>query len=517
MNDYSNALIYGKCRTERIVNIETDGPDVILWRELESGEVVEERMDATYWILTNQKVSSKQRELAGTQFYKYMAHFDDPNELQRVQNLMYQKRLDFYRIYDHKESQMVYNGITYYKGMKPQDVSILSFDIETTGIKHDKNSKIYIISNTFRRAGKVIKRLFALDDYDSESDMLLDWCEFVRSSNPSIICGHNIFNYDFWFIGQRSNSLGITLNLGRDGSPLRFNTKHSRFRKDGSQEYEYFKCFINGREIVDTFFLSMKYDIGRSFPSYGLKPIIKYLNMEKEGRTFVDAGKIRQYYENRVNDPEMWQKVKDYANDDSDDALKLYDLMCPSFFYMTQSISKSYQEINCGATGSQINNMMVRSYLQDGHSIAQADEVVPYEGALSLGIPGHYKHCVRWDIASLYPSIMRQYKIHSPEKDPKNHFLQMVEFFTLERLKNKQLAKETGQQYYKDLEGSQKVMINSKYGFLSAPGLNYNYPAGAAEITKKGRQILGNAVYWASGLSVEELYAKNESEETISE
>jgi DNA polymerase elongation subunit (family B) len=37
------------------------------------------------------------------------------------------------------------------------------------------------------------------------------------------------------------------------------------------------------------------------------------------------------------------------------------------------------------------------------------------------------------------------------------------------------------------------------YGFLGAPGLNYNYPKGAAEVTSRGREILKKAVLWATG------------------
>jgi DNA polymerase elongation subunit (family B) len=75
----------------------------------------------------------------------------------------------------------------------------------------------------------------------------------------------------------------------------------------------------------------------------------------------------------------------------------------------------------------------------------------------------------------------------------------MVDYFTIERLKNKKLAKETGDSYYDDLQNSQKIAINSAYGFLGAPGLNFNSPQHAAFITKTGREILEKSVLWATG------------------
>jgi DNA polymerase elongation subunit (family B) len=72
-----------------------------------------------------------------------------------------------------------------------------------------------------------------------------------------------------------------------------------------------------------------------------------------------------------------------------------------------------------------------------------------------------------------------------------------LEYFTKERLSNKKKAKDTGDRYYKDLEQAQKIIINSAYGFMGAKGLNYNYPKGAAEVTKYGREIITKAVNWA--------------------
>jgi DNA polymerase, archaea type len=500
---YSNKLIYGKNELTRIVNAEIDGSDLVIFRELEDFTVERSVIPATFWLITNSSISPKQTKLDGSQYYKYLAEFANIEEYENLRKTLYQKRIEYYSIWDKREANLVRQGLTYYKGMKPQDVSVLSVDIESDGLVQTKNSEIYLITNTFRCAGQIHKQTFSLEDYSNQAEMLEAWCEFVREADPSLVVGHNVYGYDFGYLAHVAKLCGVTLNLGRDGSELRFNEKPSKFRKDGSQDYEYHKAYIYGREIVDTMFLSIKYDVARNFPSYGLKPIVNYLGMEKEGRTFVDAGKIKQYYNERLTNPEMWAKVKQYAEEDSDDALKLFDLMAPSFFYMTQSISKSFQEINTGATGSQINNMMVRAYLQDNHSIAKSTEAVHFEGAISFGVPKIYKNCFKVDVSSLYPSIMRQFEVYDKYKDPKRYFLELVETFTLERLKNKKLAKDTKLQSYTDLEQSQKVFINSAYGFLGATGLNYNSPPNAALVTRKGREILEKSVVFATGYDVD--------------
>jgi DNA polymerase I len=207
---------------------------------------------------------------------------------------------------------------------------------------------------------------------------------------------------------------------------------------------------------------------------------------------------MRARLDSTIRDPAEFQKIKDYCVHDSDDALALYDLMVPSYFYLTQSIPKSFSSIIATAPGSQINSFLVRSYLQEGHSLPKSTEQQEYVGAISIGNPGIYKYCFKVDVASLYPSIMLQYKVHDSAKDPDKNFLKMVEYFTTERLANKKRAKDTGDNYYKDLEQSQKIVINSAYGMLGAPGLLFNSPKNAAFVTRTGREILQNAINWAA-------------------
>lgn len=513
---YQNKLIFGKNSEENIVSVEATDDGLVLFREV-NGELLAEVIDNKFWLITNKRVSGKQTQLAGNQFYKYLATFDTEAEKNEAKKSCYKNRIDFYHINDPKEASLVYNGLTYFKGSNPKDISILSFDIETDGLAKHSGSEIYLITNTFRKNGKIIKKTFDLSEYTHELHpgnlnqeiMLMNWCAWVRECDPTLMIGHNIYGYDFGYIQHVANLHGVELKLGRDESTIRFNNYTSKFRKDGSQDYEYFNCHIFGREIVDTMFLALKYDaVPKKYESYGLKAIVKAEGLEKPGRSFVDASKIKQYYYNRDKDPETWAKVVQYAEEDADDPIKLFDLMAPSYFYFNQSVSKTFQQMINSATGSQINNMMVRAYLQDGHSIAKASPAEAYEGAISFGVPGAYSNVIKLDVASLYPSIMRAFKVYDPNKDPKKYFLELVETFTIERLKNKKLAKETGEKYYNDLQESQKIAINSMYGFLATAGLSYNAPDKASFITKKGRDILATAVVEATGRNIDYWIAK---------
>jgi DNA polymerase elongation subunit (family B) len=513
-----NKLIYGKNDLTRIVSIEIKDDVATIFRELEDGTVDVMTTPHKYWILSNRPHSKGWIRLLGDQHYKWGKQYTTFKEWlkDKKDNL---KNQDIYTISNPTEAFMVKDGFTNFKDMHPGDISILCFDIEGTGLEHNEESKTLLISNTLRKNGKITRKLFAYDDYADEAEMIDAWADWVRENDPSLIVGHNIYAYDLPYLdycrrktawakeGKPTNEFDEPdysqvqgIKLGREGKELTFNNYESKFRVDGNRDLHYKKANIYGRQIIDTMFLAYRYDLARKYDSYGLKYIIEKEGLVKADRQFYDSSTIRFNYKN----PTEWEKIKNYCIGDGDDALSLFDLMIPPFFYMAQMIPKPFQLLIESASGSQLNSLMVRSYLQDRHSIPKADEKQDYEGAISFGEPGIYQNAVSLDIASLYPSVMLQYNIYSQEKDPNRNMLNFLEFMREERLKNKKLAKETGKSHYKHLDQSFKILINSLYGFLGASGLNYNYPAGAAEVTRRGREILLFSIEWAKskGFSV---------------
>jgi DNA polymerase elongation subunit (family B) len=438
----------------------------------------------------------KYSKLLGNQYYSYGQQYSTLTEYENARKYLYYRRdTEMFCVRDLKEQCMVKDGYTYFKGMSHKELGILSFDIETSGLERDGSSFIYLISNTFRLGGVTSKRLFCFDEYKSQGEMLTAWCEWVRAMDPSLVMGHNIYGYDLPYIRHVADMFNVELKLGRDKSPILFDSRESHIRYDANRKIPYFRPSIYGREIVDTMVLSMKYDVQRKFESYGLKPIIRQLKLEDANRVFYDAMTIKD----NIHIPEERIKIKAYCVDDADDCIKLYDLMIPQFFYANRSIPKSLQSIVEGATGSQVNSIMVRSYLQNAHGIAKGEEKTQYQGAYSFGIPGIYRNCFKVDVKSEYPSCILQYNVYNPIKDPNANFYKMVEFFTNERFVSKAKYKETGDKYYSDLEQSQKLFINSAYGLLGTGGLNYNCMRSAAIVTEKGRETLNTATLWLSG------------------
>lgn len=506
-------FVYGKHQGENVVSVEpeTVGGKSFMNIWYEGKELPTQRVEVEHYVLFAQNYTGDMMRLQGDLHYGWAQKFDNKKDYQTAVAIAKAQGWDFYRIYNDKEAFMVKTGVTYYKGMSPKDVSVLSFDIETTGLDASTNTAL-MISNTFRsNAGTVERRLFSIDEFNSEKEMIYAWCSYVCDRNPSILLGHNVFGFDLPFLRER---LGKELPIGRMQSRAKTARYTSQFRKDGSQSYDYTNVLVPGREIIDTFHLAIKFDTERAYPSYGLKAIIKHEGLEREDRQHFDASKIGTVYDAlqyerteairrkmTVSGEQLlqkkWEEIKEYAKHDADDSLTLFDLMIPSYFYYCQHIPKTMQQVVNSATGSQVNSFMVRAYLSEGHSLPAASETFHYEGGVSFGYPGIYNYVAKVDVASLYPSIILEHKVYNKDKDPKGYFLKMVKYFTDERLGNKAKAKETGERHYKDLSDAQKIVINSAYGFLGAPGLLFNSPQHAAVITERGRSILHKGILWA--------------------
>lgn len=492
----SDRLVYGKSDLKGVVGLEVTNDTTEVFVQDKDGVINSVFLPNKFWILSSKNIDGKFVRLQGDLHYCWGKQFSNRDTWKKCRSIW--KNEDIFTVWNPEEAFQLKDGITFYRDMKISELSLFSFDLETTGLDgYADDAQVLIISTTFRNhLGDTENKLFTYNQFESEAQMIESFCDYIMDCDPSIILGHNIIPYDFLYLKARCEVLGINLYMGRDGSPVKFDEYDSNFRLDGTRNLNYKKVSIYGREICDTFFLVTKMDVGKTYESHALKPLIKEMGLEKEGREYYDAGSIRNNYKNATE----WAKIISYAEADAEDPIKLFDHFAPPMFYWAQKIPKPFTEILLGATGSQINSMMVRSYLQEKHSIPKADDIQSFQGAISYGKAGIYNNCIRWDVSSLYPSIILTYNIYSEEKDPNANFLKICKILTEQRLKNKRLAKETGEKYYDDLQNSEKIGINSMYGFLGANGLQFNSARHAEMVTRYGREILEKAIKWSTSM-----------------
>lgn len=488
-------VIFGNDTRNNVVNVSIKYGRVYVYSET-NGKVTCSVDTFNPWMLAAEPLDGQFEELDGTSFFKYIRQFRNEKDYRNArENWRYR---DIWSPGSLPEQYLIASGTTYFKESNPKDIGTLFFDIETTGLKHDYKSQVLIISNTFRKNGQVTKKLFAVDDYENDNAMLTAWVNWVREIDPSIMVTYNGWNFDIPYIMYCAWKHDVRLNLGRDGSELTIGKYESKFRQDQNRTIAYKEPKIFGREQVDLFFTAQKYDIGKRFSNYRLKTIVKEAGLQKEGRQFYDAGLIFK----RWHDPAERIKIKQYAIDDADDTMSVYDLVIDGFFYPSQNVPKTFQTMCMSASGSQINSMLLRAYLALGHSIPRASEKEKFQGAISKGYPGIYKDVHSLDVASLYPSIILTYNVTDKEKDPNDYVIYMVRYFREQRLVYKKLAAE-GSSYYKSMDAVAKAFLNSFYGFYGTKGLHFSSPHCASEVTRYGREILTTAMDWAKGKGYE--------------
>ena len=289
-----NDLVFGKDKTKKIVSIDVDKGRVTT--TFADGQV--RYATHEYFTLWTRQLTDKHYPLEGDQEYKYFTKRENRSDW--IGDIQWARKHyhEVFTIWNDVEQYMVKNGVTYYKGMEFDELKVLSFDIETTGLKHDINSKVLIITVSYKQNGEIRRKMFCYDEYDSQQKMIAAFCAFVKQYDPHIITGHNILGFDFPYLQFVFKG---NLPLGRGSKRGYAEKRHREFRKDGSQSYTFNNYLIPGREVVDTFFLSLKYDVGRKYPNYKLKDIIKYEGLEKENRQYYDASKIRLVYQDPRN------------------------------------------------------------------------------------------------------------------------------------------------------------------------------------------------------------------------
>jgi DNA polymerase I len=154
------------------------------------------------------------------------------------------------------------------------------------------------------------------------------------------------------------------------------------------------------------------------------------------------------------------------------------------------------------ATGV-LEPMLVRAYLRARAALpgpCDGAGLGPHGGgALHLFATGVAERVVKADIASLYPSLMRAYRI-GPASDRLGALLHIVERLLELRLWHKAAAREAGPGslelgHHEATQAAMKLLINSAYGYMGAGDIALFADRRAAdEVTRRGREILDQLI-----------------------
>ncbi len=479
------ALLFGSDPTPRIVAVESLNGGVRLYlREGERLVVQEEPFQP--WLLSDRRVMMPDvewQELQGDfgerkalRYLARCAHRDAFENLRRVLRDEHAEVLVFGSI---PRQYLMLSGKTLFKQMAFHELHRLQIDLETATLTPDQpDAHILMIALTDNRGYEEILE-------GDEPRMLLQLVERIRTLDPDVMEGHNLFGFDIPYLVARARVHQIPLELGRDGSLLRQGSPRSCVI--GANNRTFTPAYVHGRHLLDTYLAVQRFDIGRGeLESYGLKESAQQLGIALEERIYLEREQI----------PHLWRTdpdtIRQYCLQDVHETRRLAELVLPTEFYQCQMLPDTLQNLATIGTGEKANLLFVRAYLSAGHAIPAPETPRDYPGGYTkVRRIGLIHHIVKADVESLYPSVMLHYRI-KPKVDTLDVFLPMLEELRKRRLEAKARAK-TSQglesAYWDGLQGSFKILINSFYGYLGAP-FHFNDYDAAEAVTLKGQEIV---------------------------
>jgi DNA polymerase I len=401
-----------------------------------------------------------------------------------------------------EEQYLVATGRTYFRGLAFDDLHRLQFDLETTGL-HPAQHRIFLVAVRDNRGFSAVLDVAerGLEGAAAEADLIRRLVALVRQRDPDVIENHNLHGFDLPFLARRAELLGVTMALGRLGGGMRrrpASRGYGAWRGDETgpgERAEQGRYTIPGRELIDTLDAVRRYDFSaRDLPGHGLKAVARHFGLASPDREYVAGAQV---YKTWLADPE---RVRRYALDDVNEADGVARLLCGAAFALAQMAPRRYERLaDAGPATGVLDPLLVRAYLRAGTALPArtvSDGVQHSGAALYLFAAGVATRVVKADVSSLYPSLMRQYRI-GPASDQLGALLALVDRLVEHRLAAKRRAKAAAPgspERHTDeaLSAAMKILVNSAYGYLGAPGLTRFADVHAAnEVTRRGREVLG--------------------------
>ena len=381
-----------------------------------------------------------------------------------------------------------------YAGMKFADLRRCQLDIETgagePGAFSDARNPGDRVLAIGLQCGARRELLTLGEESDAgEKRLLLAFNELLRELDPDVVEGHNIFKFDLDYLRTRAKRHKVPCAWGRFGLPAEF--RNSRL-KVAERWIDFSRCDMPGRAVIDTYLLVQLYDItAREMTAYGLKDAAVYFGITPEsgeGRTYIDGAQIQHAFrDNR-------EQFLAYLADDLRETRGLADVLLPTYFEQARAFPLLLQEAALRGTAGKIDLLFLEEYYHARASCPAPVEIAPFEGGFTRSFQeGVFRHVLHFDVASLYPSLLLQMG-RNPASDRLGVFIPLLRRLRDYRLKYKQLAKSAPTAAERDeaqaRQATFKILINSFYGYLGFSAARFGDGELAAEVTRRGRELL---------------------------
>ena len=392
---------------------------------------------------------------------------------------------------------------------------VLSLDIECS-----EKGELYSIG----LAGDGFQRVLMIGPPQNNAPRWIHWCanekallynliHAIKHYDPDIFIGWNVVNFDFRLLLQRAEYHNIRLTLGRDNEAIRW--------RDAAGEVNQGFASMNGRVIIDG--IDALKTATYHFASFSLEFVAQELL--GKGKLTEDpddrmAAITRDFHHNKI-------KLAEY---NLQDCLLVSDIFEKTKLLDFLTLRSQLTGLELNKTGGSVAAFL-NLYLPKLHRAGYVSPNRPADGGLASpggyvmdSMPGLYRHVLVLDFKSLYPSIIRTFKIDPVGlieglKQPEfaipgykgavfsreTHFLpDIITSLWLQRDEAKS---------NNDTARSQaiKILMNSFYGVLGSGGCPFYDTRLASSITMRGHNIMQTTARWIEEAGYTVIYGDTDS------
>lgn len=411
------------------------------------------------------------------------------------------------------------NGVIIETQFRPTDykppLSYAAIDIEC-----DEHENLYSIAIASDALNKVIlintDAALSASGYDlqiveSERQLLLSFVDTISQLDPDILLGWNVKQFDFAVLDRRAKRLGISLKLGRGNNELT-----TREWEQGQVIADIpGRCIIDGIDALKT----MTYSFER-------------FSLDFVANSLLGKGKLIDDTEDKLATIKNMYRSSplELARYNLEDCVLVNEIAQKTQFIDFLMLRAKLTGLDMSRPGGSVAAFL-NVYLPKLHRAGYVSNNRPEHGGLASpggyvmnSKPGLYEHVLVLDFKSLYPSIIRTFKIDplglaqgilSPDTAIpgfKGALFSRNEHFLPDIIRSLwQQRDEAKKQNDGPRSQAIKILMNSFYGVLGSGGCPLYNPQLASSITMRGHEIMQQTAKWITEQGYDVIYGDTDS------